>query len=97
MKRTTLALILLLRSTLPTFAEPPETAAERGYRWLRTKPYLPADFDQDVFNGLWKTWPRELRARAKSATLQERRQMTMDRYGLIESPDKFGNRENIIL
>ena len=33
-----------------------ETAAERGYRWLTTKPYIPVAHDQDVFDELWRVW-----------------------------------------
>ncbi|HJT33182.1 MAG TPA: cytochrome c, partial [Pirellulales bacterium] len=38
-----------------------ESLAERGYRLLTTKAYLPADFDQQVFDELWKTWEEPLR------------------------------------
>lgn len=63
-----------------------ESAAERGYRWLTTKPYLPADFDQEVFDSLWKVWPLELREKARQASPEERRRMTFARYGLVERP-----------
>jgi hypothetical protein len=44
-------------------AEP--TAAQRGYALLTTKPYLPPDFDDVVFDNLWKVWPGELREQAR--------------------------------
>jgi mono/diheme cytochrome c family protein len=63
------------------------SAAERGYRWLTTKTYLPADFDQEVFDNLWKVWPAELREQARQETSAERRRMTFSRYGLAERPE----------
>ncbi|MCA9070146.1 MAG: cytochrome c [Planctomycetaceae bacterium] len=66
----------------------PETAAQRGYRFLRTKQYLPADFDQEVFDNLWKVWPEPERTRAKNATPAERWKLTFSRYGLMESSDQ---------
>ncbi len=49
-----------------------ETAAQRGYRWLTTKPYIPVAHDQEVFDDLWKVWEepaprRRPRPRSKSA------------------------------
>ncbi len=66
------------------------TPAERGYHWLTTKAYLPADFDDEVFDNLWKTWPEELREAARQAAPQQRRQMAFSRYGLMERPDSDG-------
>lgn len=63
-----------------------ETPAERGYRLLTTKPYLPADFDQGVFDELWRVWPTELREQAERASVEERRRMAYSRYGLMERP-----------
>src|SRR5436189_1019289 len=68
----------------------PETPAERGYHTLTTKAFLPADFDQEIFENLWKTWPAELRDKAESATPAERRRMTFSRYGLMERPGSDG-------
>ncbi|MBT4864701.1 MAG: hypothetical protein HON53_06185, partial [Planctomycetaceae bacterium] len=70
-----------------TAAPRSETAAERGYRILRTRPFLPPDFDQRTFEVLWTVWPEPLRSKAKAATPTERRRMAFSRYGLIESPD----------
>jgi mono/diheme cytochrome c family protein len=66
------------------------TVAERGYRWLTTKAFLPADFDQDVFDNLWKIWPADLREQAARAAPEERRRMAFSRYGLVERPDSDG-------
>jgi cytochrome c5 len=62
-------------------------AAARGYRFLTEKAYLPADFDQEAFDALWRVWPRELREQAAEASLPERRRMAMERYGLSLRPD----------
>lgn len=67
-----------------------KSAAERGYRWLTTKSYLPADFDQQVFDELWKTWDEPLRSQAEQATPDERRKMAFSRYGLTEAPGRHG-------
>lgn len=67
-----------------------ETAAERGYRWLTTKAYLPPDFDQEVFDELWKAWEEPLRSQAEKASPEERRKMAFSRYGLTEAPGRAG-------
>lgn len=63
-----------------------EPSAERGYQLLTGKTYLPPDFDQAVFDDLWKVWPEEQRKQAASATLPERRQMIFDYYGIMQKP-----------
>lgn len=65
-------------------------AAERGYRWLTTKCYLPPDFDQAIFDDLWMTWPSALRERARQATPAERRRMLFSHYGLMASRSETG-------
>lgn len=67
-----------------------QAAAQRGYSLLTTRPYLPADFDEDVFANLWKVWPKPLRDQAQAADPAERRRMAFSRYGLIERPDSDG-------
>jgi len=62
------------------------TAAERGYRLLTDKAYLPPDFDQRTFDQLWRRWPEPLRSQAEAATPQQRRQMAYSRYGLTPRP-----------
>ena len=61
--------------------------ADSGWELLRSRAYLPADFDQEVFDALWTTWPEPLRSRAERASPEERRRMAMDRYGLDPDPD----------
>jgi processive rubber oxygenase RoxA-like protein len=65
----------------------PQAAAERGYRLLVEKPYLPPDFDQELFDAVWKQWPEPLRSQAERATLDQRRRMAFERYGLTPRPD----------
>jgi len=60
--------------------------SDEGYDLLRSKAYLPADFDQEVFDALWTTWPEPLRGRAEQAPVEERRRMAMSRYGLDPDP-----------
>src|SRR6516225_6848094 len=62
------------------------TPAQRGWHWLTTKAYLPADFDDEVFENLWKIWPKELRDKARDADRGQRRRMAFSRYGLMERP-----------
>jgi hypothetical protein len=64
-----------------------ETAAERGYRLLTTKAYLPPDFRQAVFDETWKVWEEPLQSKAAAANSEERRQMAFSRYGLTPRPD----------
>jgi len=65
----------------------PLTPAERGYRLLVSKAYLPADFDQPTFDALWKRWPAPLRERAAAATPEERQEMAFAYYGLTPRPE----------
>jgi len=67
-----------------------ESAAERGWKHLRTRPYLPPDFDQSVFENLWRRWPESLRNEARDASPEKRREMTFSYYGLMEDPDRPG-------
>ncbi len=60
--------------------------AQRGYQILRRTAFNPPDFDQEVFENLWKVWPEPLRSRAREATPGERRKLAFQRYGLIEDP-----------
>lgn len=77
-------------SAEPARADTFVPSATRGYQLLTTKAYLPPDFDQEVFDELWKVWPKELRDQAKNATPAERRRLAFARYGLMESPDHPG-------
>ncbi len=58
----------------------------RGLELLLSKPYLPADFDQEVFEALWTVWEEPLRTVAEQATVEERRRMAMERYGFVPHP-----------
>ncbi len=72
---------------LPTAAQAENSdAAERGYRFLTEKSYLPPDFNEIAFDQVWKTWPPRLRAAAERASLAERREMAFERYGLTPRP-----------
>ncbi len=64
-----------------------ESSAERGYRLLTSKAYLPPDFDQAVLDDLWKVWPQELRAEAEQVSPEERRKMIFSYYGIMERPE----------
>ncbi len=64
-----------------------ETAAERGYRLLTSKAYLPPDFDQEIVNDLWKVWPKDLREQAEQASSDERLKMIYSYYGIMQRPD----------
>lgn len=67
---------------------PPSPASPmRGYELLRTKPYLPADFDEQVLSGLWRTWPQKERKEAASLDEAGRRRWIFDRYGLHPAPE----------
>ena len=59
---------------------------EKGLQVLLEKAYLPADLDQEVFDALWTVWPEHLKSQAEQASVAERRQMAMDRYGLLPHP-----------
>jgi len=95
MNRLCLILILLGPTAAAWAAEEKSTKAatpaQRGYRLLLEKPYLTPDFDQEVFDRLWTTWPKPLREKAAKATPEARRRMAFSRYGLTERPnDKSG-------
>ncbi len=84
-----LPVLLLLINLAPVFGG--ELSVHPGYRILRTKAYLPPDFDDGVFDVLWQRWPAKLRQQAAAATPAERRKMQFTEYGLMPSPDGFGN------
>ena len=51
---TTLCLVISVTGSSKAAApvKPVESAAERGYRLLTEKPFLPADFNQEIFEGV---------------------------------------------
>ena len=59
----------------------------RGYRLLVDTPLLQSDFSQEVFDNLWKVWPKTLRERARLASADVRRKMAFSRYGLTPRED----------
>ena len=77
--------LLVCAPWFPAAADEPDP--QRGYAYLLNKAYLPPDFDQETFDAVWKVWPTALRARAASATVEQRRRMAYRRYGLTERPD----------
>ncbi|HTM56739.1 MAG TPA: hypothetical protein VL175_22090 [Pirellulales bacterium] len=58
----------------------------RGYQILRTKAFLPPDFDQETFDNLWQSWEEPLRTQAAAASPDERRAMAFSRYGFTSEP-----------
>ncbi|HEY4313460.1 MAG TPA: cytochrome c [Pirellulales bacterium] len=62
-------------------------SAQHGYHLLRTKPYLPAEFPATAFENIWRAWPATLKGEAKKATPDERRKMSLSRYGLPTAPE----------
>ncbi|WP_437187779.1 cytochrome c [Planctomicrobium sp. SH668] len=76
-------LILLLSGSSAARAADPEN----GLRLLLEKPFLPADFSEEDFSGVWQVWPEPLRSEAEQATPLERRKMTFARYGLTARPE----------
>ena len=60
----------------------------RGFELLRTKGYLPADFDEGTLDALWTNWPEPGRSAAEAATTEDRRAMTLARYGLHAPPGR---------
>lgn len=67
-----------------------ETPAQRGFRLLTTKAYLPPDFDREVFDRLWERWEEPARSQAAAASPEKRRKLAFARYGLTEAPDRPG-------
>lgn len=61
-----------------------------GYRYLIEKAYVPASLDQEVFDNLWRSWEEPLKTEAEKATAEQRRDMTLSRYGLTDAPGRVG-------
>ena len=58
-----------------------------GLRLLLEKPYLPAAFDNETWQEVWKVWEEPSRAQAADATPAERQRLAFRRYGLTARPD----------
>jgi len=90
--KISLLCLAILFLKLPFFALLPntvlaeETPAERGYRYLTEKAYLPLDFDENDLAEVWKVWPEPLRTEAEKATPARRREMAFTRYGFHVRP-----------
>ncbi len=81
--RTGSVLAALVAAVAFTF---PAVSADRGWDHLRTRAYLPPDFDAEVFAALPTVWEEPLASRAAAASPEERRRMAMERYGLTPDP-----------
>ena len=64
----------------------PDAFSAHGYQLLHNKAYLPADFDQQTFDEIWKCWEEPLRSQAEMASPASRRAMAFARYGLTTAP-----------
>jgi mono/diheme cytochrome c family protein len=85
--RLAILLTFALGGSLAAAERADRAAAERGYKLLVEKPYLPPDFDEEVFDSAWKQWPEPLRSEAEKAAPDQRRRMAFERYGLTPRPD----------
>ena len=81
--------LLLLSADALSLAENQSPAA-RGFRALRTHPFLPPDFDEEVLGKLWTTWPEPERSAAGQADAAMRRRLTFSYYGLITDTAEAG-------
>lgn len=57
-----------------------------GLRKIATRAYSPTIMDPVVFANLWRSWDAPSRDAAERASHKVRRQMTLQRYGLLEAP-----------
>ncbi len=81
----TLSIVLVLLQQNQASSDDTESA-DRGYRLLTETAFLPSDFDQQAFDEVWRSWPETLRSEAEKSSLEERRAMAFDRYGLTTRP-----------
>lgn len=73
---------------IPQQANPQEVTAEDGYRILKSKPFLPADFHDRHLEQLWTVWPEPWKTKYAQAVPHEKRQLLFSYYGLIEDPQR---------
>ncbi|MEM6979811.1 MAG: hypothetical protein AAF539_09075, partial [Planctomycetota bacterium] len=66
--------------------DPDVAAIKRGWDFLTQQAVLTSDFDQSTIDQLYLSWPEPLRSEAESMSIEERRQMTLQRYGLTPRP-----------
>ena len=81
------ALLLLLAIPITAVGEERSDAAQRGYELLTERTLLTSEFNQEVFDEVWQIWPEPLRSEAEKSSLEKRRQMAFERYGLTERPN----------
>jgi mono/diheme cytochrome c family protein len=79
-------LVAALSAGLRSAAAGGPAAPPPGLEHLLHRPYLPPDFDQEVFDELWTTWEEPLRSRAAVVDVDVRRRLAMERYGLLPHP-----------
>lgn len=75
----------VVRAVEPAAADAASPAA--GWNVLRTHAFLPADFDDEVFDRLWTVWPEPDRSTAEAATPLDRRKLMFEYYGLVPTPE----------
>src|SRR2546422_994488 len=61
-------------------------ASHPGLENLATKAYSPTLMDPTIFANMWRSWDTASRDVSEKASVTARRQMTLDRYGLVEAP-----------
>ncbi|MDJ0521454.1 MAG: c-type cytochrome [Planctomycetota bacterium] len=64
-----------------------EPDAQRGYRHMLDKGFVPSTLDKEVLENLWQAWPEEERAEAEKADAKTRRKLVFARYGFTQRPD----------
>ncbi|MDA7885595.1 cytochrome c [Pirellulales bacterium] len=80
-------LLFLVISVFVAWSVAAGGSPEKGFQLLLNKAYLPADLDQEVFDALWTVWPEPLKSKAEQASVAQRREMAMKRYGLLPHPN----------
>jgi hypothetical protein len=85
--RCLIGLVGLLIGSGLVASEPAPASPKRGWEFLRSRAYLPADFDQADYDDLWSMWPAEERESAAKLSLDERRKAIARHYGLVIDPD----------
>ena len=77
----------------PAPAEPPAKFTYHfnrdhpGYKLLVSKAYVNQTITPEIFEKLWTVWEDQQRQRAARASEEQRRRMTLRRYGLVPLPD----------
>src|SRR5258708_34326127 len=61
-----------------------------GHHALLTVRLEPPVIPEQQYLELWQYWPEPERGQAAAATPEQRRQMTLERYGFQETPDRPG-------